>query len=1097
MSDHEDTTSTKREYEAAADEPGENAAEGGEKVTGQELGGDEAATAQQPKEEEASGQGDGDNPEGGDDANEAGAPEQQAIEQKAEQNAEEGEAAEADEQQAEGENDAALAGNAEQEEAGNGGEGEESVEKEPGESEELHKVHEEEDETAQPENQIADDEEYKPEVQTDEVPDHNAEVPAADEEQKVEQSAETTEIPADEKTQPDDFAATEEQVADSDTQKAEEPEDQGAETGDANADPSPEGNAQETVVPNQDEAPSITDTKGESETVPLDATKELETPANHVEPSDNHEATPAEDAPHEIRVAEKDEEIVHAKGFSFGEEALDSAPEQEEQIAGPSDTQAVDSNSNPPLTTTTGGPSTRAGDKDQEHSTQKTSTEKQVVASTNESIPKKPPKQLTHCLNLNWCFGVNKYCPALNMLYKLNADDPGRDSVLYTCSNIAVMYDFNENTQTLLQGHSHAITCTATSEDKRWLVTADSGKFASIIIWDTFTDIPVQTIFDPHPGSDGSGEDTGVSAIAITNDAKYIASVSSSLPQTVSIWDWTTHSGGDATASVTLNLPDSTSPQNFIMFNPANHCQLVTNSQDQVVFYLWDEGENLNYHDPQVTDKDFNRFVGTFSQSVHAPGSKWTFTATSAGNVVVWAPDKALDRQASKSPSALYKLKAFKLVKLQERALSVLTTHDQYVVTGDVVGCIKFYDNQLRMINWYQDFDRIGPINSISFAYCPGFPFSVVRNSKMPTDATIEANKFPIKDFILSTITAKIGKVQNDGTELIMISQEHDDAIYALAAHPKRSHICMGSYAGYIKIWDYEKKKVVCDLRLKPKQLVTCLAYDPSGKFLAIGFDDGNVRVLDSLTLADELRQPFAMSQKAITHIKFAHNSKYLVTADKDMCVVVYKAQFTEGSAPFVFFGKNRAHYKEITEILFGIALESDQPRLMSIGRDRVLVEYDLENSSEDDVRIASTNKIEQSGVPLCLAWYPPVMKEDFLITANDQFKLKLFNSTTKMCRKTVLGPTYGSPLTKIAVLPYLEDPFNEPRYIAFATNDRIGLHKLPVLGNPHDAMVTVAHPQGIADLCCSYDSKFVFTAGGVDNTVQMWQVKLVNILAW
>ena len=79
MSDHEDTTSTKREYEAAADEPGENAAEGGEKVTGQELGGDEAATAQQPKEEEASGQGDGDNPEGGDDANEAGAPEQVRI----------------------------------------------------------------------------------------------------------------------------------------------------------------------------------------------------------------------------------------------------------------------------------------------------------------------------------------------------------------------------------------------------------------------------------------------------------------------------------------------------------------------------------------------------------------------------------------------------------------------------------------------------------------------------------------------------------------------------------------------------------------------------------------------------------------------------------------------------------------------------------------------------------------------------------------------------------------------------------------------------------------------------------------------------------
>ena len=674
------------------------------------------------------------------------------------------------------------------------------------------------------------------------------------------------------------------------------------------------------------------------------------------------------------------------------------------------------------LSTTTEGPSTEPPPAGQ---VKKEQPEKKRGSSANS---KPTAKQLNHCLNLDWCFGVNKYCPALNMLYKLNADDPGRDSVLYTCSNIAVLYDFNENTQTLLQGHSHAITCTVTSEDKRWLVTADSGKFASIIIWDTFTFIPVQTIFDPHPSADGSGDDTGVAAIAMTNDAKYIASVSSSTPQSVSIWDWTSRSGVSATASVTLSLHD-THVQTFIKFNPANPFQLVSNSQDQVVFYLWDGAENLNYHDPKVTDKDFNRFVGTFSQSIHAPGSKWTFTATSAGNVVVWAPDKALDRQAASTPSALYKLKAFKLVKLQERALTVLTTHDQYVVTGDIAGCIKFYDNQLRMINWYQDFDRIGPINSVSFAYCPGFPFTVARNHKMPTDATIEANKFPIKDFIISTITAKVGKVQNDGTELVMISQEHDEAIYALAAHPKRSHICMGSFAGYIKVWDYEKKKVVCDLKLKPKQLVTCLTYDPSGTFIAFGFDDGNVRVMDSLTLADELKQPFAMSQKSITHIKFSHNSKYLVTADKDLCVVVYKAQFSEGSAPFVFFGKNRAHYKEITEIMFGVALESEFPRLMSIGRDRVLVEYDLENSSEDDIRIASTNKIEQSGVPLSLAWYPPVMKEDFLITANDQFKLKLFNSTTKMCRKTVLGPTYGTPLTKLAVLPHIEDPFKEPRY--------------------------------------------------------------------
>lgn len=62
--------------------------------------------------------------------------------------------------------------------------------------------------------------------------------------------------------------------------------------------------------------------------------------------------------------------------------------------------------------------------------------------------------------------------------------------------------------------------------------------------------------------------------------------------------------------------------------------------------------------------------------------------------------------------------------------------------------------------------------------------FSAKEGSNYPPDATIEARRFVIKDFVVGSSIAIFGSVTADGTKVKVIHREHDSAIHALASHP-------------------------------------------------------------------------------------------------------------------------------------------------------------------------------------------------------------------------------------------------------------------------------------------------------------------------
>ncbi|XP_036382155.1 cilia- and flagella-associated protein 251 [Megalops cyprinoides] len=689
-----------------------------------------------------------------------------------------------------------------------------------------------------------------------------------------------------------------------------------------------------------------------------------------------------------------------------------------------------------------------------------------VYAATSRAVT--PQKRVslsvkTYPLTLEWAYGINRALPVFSLL------DTERLEILYGCANVAVMYDYSAHSQHILQGHCNPISCLCVSEDRRWLVTADKGPDSLVIIWDAYSGIPVQTLFDCHP-------EGGVSAVALSSDSKLLVTVGAGEIQRVCIWEWTSET--EAPVCVTELNPEY-GCQNYIIFDPNDSTQLLSNSESQVLFYHMDKA-NLECLAPELSDNTFKKVVGALSQSIFHSGGIQAFTATMGGNMVVWDVEEGSTTKVPISRTAI------KLISLQRHGITVLTRTDSYLVTGNTRGHVNFYDENLKLISWYSKFN-LDQITSISFSK-ESPPDSAVGYLE---DCTLEAKPFVVRNFVISTVSATVVHVNTKSLQLQTVVKEHSEALHAVACHPARSIVCMGSYCGILKAWDYNCKEPVCSRVFQKERQVHCLAYDPKGFYLAVGFACGTVYVLDASTLLNQEEECFKFAKDCITHITFSPDSCYLATADAGKAVTVFQLCPEDGKKVWKYQGRHRAHYKPIQDLLFGVYPNSTQPRLLSLGMDRMLVEYDLKSCGKDQLPLMNMVRIEQSAVPTCMAWYPPLSSEHLLLTASDLYKMKLFNSTTKMCRKTVLGPTYGSPIQKMAVLPLSQEGDPKSNYLAYITEDKVGLQILPLDGNPYKYTAIISHPKGVSAFACSRDGKYIFTSGGPDYTVLSWQINL------
>lgn len=472
-----------------------------------------------------------------------------------------------------------------------------------------------------------------------------------------------------------------------------------------------------------------------------------------------------------------------------------------------------------------------------------------------------------------------------------------------------------------------------------------------MVVWDSLTGTPQRTYFSPH--------ENGVVAMDISPDANYIVTLSDFIPQTISIWDISNEDLAEPIVSCTF-CHTQDYKQICVKFNTQNVHQIVSNGKEHVVFFDWEDGvSDISYYMPQIQKSSFpvkENANAHKTQSVFLPTSTQAVTGTTYGDILVWDMSLIVDGVAQPNERRLIKVVTLNTVgETTEKAIYTLNIHNDYLVTGNADGTVRFYDQQFKIRAWFEELD-LNSIMSVSFSFTePEEAQDLLDDSLEEQDQKLlktEEPPFRCSKFIVADKMAEVQICRAEQFESIHENKPKDSIVQSIskpirciAVHPIDPYLAIAGKDGFFSIWNYvTKEKIPIDYNHNYQHKdPTKMEYTPDGKCLIVGYENGIIRFLDldlidleqvneKVALRDIQEQPGKTSEKnerPVTLLTVSKDSKWFATADPDCGVCLFKKDHKYGdpSEPieWIFSGKRRTHEIEITSIAFGEYLDENE----------------------------------------------------------------------------------------------------------------------------------------------------------------------------
>lgn len=667
-------------------------------------------------------------------------------------------------------------------------------------------------------------------------------------------------------------------------------------------------------------------------------------------------------------------------------------------------------------------------------------------------------------LTLRQVYGLNPKVPALDLTRE---GDP-HDTFVYVSGNLTLIQQGDE--QIILHGHTNNVSALDVSNDKSMVITAEKS---TIIIW-LVAELSPAMIFENDryvPISIKFNKDASMFASLDTDGVVRVYKTDN--PQPIFEHQTKRHYGFEK-----------------IQFCSEDSSCFAVYGLSSVMFF--EINETLEFSKCQkLADSNINANINAMSflrNDVDSSDTSRAWVAgMSNGSLVIFKGNSHLNLSYNSH---------IKITGESESITALKLVSQNTLAVGSSYRRVRFYDTAIKLKNWISNKQILpgihGNITSISLKYQPGYnPDKISQPTDNPklAETTLKGKSFFTTSLLVTTTHGEIVRINADATtdhekkSSVLTHGKIACKINAFACHTNQNIVAIAlencnNKQNLIELYDYENERQVMKkkIQLHESELISCISFDKQSVFLAFGTNKGRFFILDSLTLEEKFK--FLLSTRESGSVeRIVFNGNWCAVSDSTFAVSVFKinnpdkGENSENSSQFQYHGRSRSHVSKIASIII------EEDLLISIGNDRYMVEYDLNSITYEGEQSVlypklEPTRLEQTERPLDAVLHPTIKSkssEKFLLTVTNGHKLRIFNTKTRLARKTTLAPLCGSDINNIRIVPNNE-------ILAFSSGSKIGLIQLPSDGNPWKQTAILAHPTGVECIEPSYCGNYLFS---------------------